>query len=130
MSSTTAYGFLLARMKREKKMSYRDEVLRTGKSSLDSLSDDQSLSLGALGIAGEAGEVADLIKKTVFHKKPMDRENLVKELGDVRWYFEYLMIATGITMEEVERVNIEKLRIRFPNGFTPEDAAKRVDVKK
>jgi NTP pyrophosphatase (non-canonical NTP hydrolase) len=47
---------------------------------------DIMLVWNALGLTGEAGEVADLIKKAVFHRHPFDREALIKELGDVLWY--------------------------------------------
>lgn len=86
-----------------------------------------ALSLGALGVAGEAGEVADLIKKHLFHDKPLDDAALLRELGDVLWYLSYLAQATGHTLEEVALANVEKLRKRYPNGFSPEAAAARAD---
>lgn len=108
-------------------MNYRNEVLRTAGRSLDNSSKNEQYQLGALGLTEESGEVAGLIKKHVHHGKPLDREKLVKELGDVRWYFEYLMISLNITMDEVEQVNIQKLRARYPNGFNTEDSIKRMD---
>lgn len=112
-------------------MSYREEVLRTANmaSDVSKSSIQRSMTMGALGLSGEAGEVADLIKKIVFHDAAYDREKLVKELGDVRWYFEFILATFGITMEEVEQKNIEKLRKRFPNGFSAQDAARKVDEK-
>lgn len=106
-------------------MSYRDEVLRTANA--DNTSFLGKLGMGGMGLAGEAGEVCDLLKKTIFHNKDLDRDKLIKELGDVRWYFEYLMIATDITMEEVENTNIAKLRARYPTGFTEKAANERKD---
>ena len=41
---------------------------------------------GVLGLTGEAGEVSDLVKKSIFHEKGIDKEHLEKELGDVMWY--------------------------------------------
>lgn len=93
-------------------MNYREEVLRTMV-----VNSGQELTMGAMGLAGESGEVVDLIKKHIFHGKPLDRENLLLELGDVRWYIEVLLAAVGYTMEEVEVANIKKLRARHPNGF-------------
>lgn len=110
-------------------MAYRDEVLRTAGVSLEKDSFRDQLLLGATGLAGEGGEVVDLIKKHVFHGKPLDKENLIMELGDVRWYLEYLMLANGISMEEVEAVNIAKLRKRYPDGFNKADAQERKDEK-
>lgn len=106
-------------------MSYREEVKRTSPSNTTNYNDQ--LILASLGLAGETGEVIELIKKYVYHAKPIDRDNLVKELGDVRWYFECMLIANDITMEEVENKNIDKLRKRFPNGFTPEAAKAKAD---
>lgn len=101
-------------------MNYRDEFKRTA-------GDQELLVLGALGLAGEAGEVVDLIKKHLFHKKSLDRDKLILEMGDLRWYMEALLVKINATMEEVEAVNIKKLRARYPNGFNAEDAAARKD---
>lgn len=90
----------------------------------------KDLDLGALGLAGEAGEVADLLKKHVHHHKPLDRGALVKELGDVLWYLAFLCEANGITLEEVASANAEKLRARYPDGFTTTAANARADEAK
>lgn len=97
---------------------FREEVLRTS-SQVDA---KDRLILGALGLAGEAGEVVDMIKKIQFHSKPLNRDDLIKELGDVRWYMEQVMMVIDVTMPEIERVNIAKLRKRYPNGFSAEAA--------
>lgn len=102
-------------------MSYRDEVLRTASAHVD------PLSLGAMGLAGEAGEVVDLIKKHVHHKAPFDRDKFIKELGDVRWYLELLCHCANVSMEEVEALNIEKLRKRYPDGFSTQASIERKD---
>ena len=41
---------------------------------------------GCLGLSGETGELLDMVKKWIFHEKPLDEEHLEKELGDVLWY--------------------------------------------
>ncbi len=106
-------------------MNYREEMLRTcGKRTpVDSLLN------GALGLCGEAGELADQIKKIVFHGHARDTDKLINELGDVRWYMELLCSELGTTMEEVERRNVEKLRKRYPNGFSEKDSVGRADVQ-
>lgn len=73
---------------------------------------------GALGLTGEAGEVADSIKKTIFHGHKMDYDGLVKELGDVCWYLALLCHAIDVPLEEVMTRNIEKLKKRYPEGFS------------
>lgn len=107
-------------------MNYRQEVLRTAAINPTALM--QSLTMGALGLAGESGEAADVVKKVVFHGKHFDKDKFVKELGDVRWYLEYLAIVIGVSMEEIEAVNVAKLRTRYPEGFSPKASEARVDL--
>ena len=104
---------------------YRTNVLRTCPN-IDKDDVSTKLGLGALGLAGETGEVVDIIKKVLHHGMPLEevREKIVKELGDVRWYLEYLAMAMNVTMEEIEAVNVAKLRARYPDGFNFEAAAK------
>jgi len=79
----------------------------------------------ALGIAGEAGEVADYIKKVLYHGHPIDKDKLCKELGDVLWYIATLAENAGLTLEEVARANIDKLWARYPDGFSTERSINR-----
>lgn len=83
------------------------------------------LSIGALGLAGEAGEVADYIKKVVGHNHPLDKDTLVKELGDVLWYVAELCSTVGVSMGDVADKNIAKLRARYPEGFSSERSINR-----
>ncbi len=81
-----------------------------------------------LGIAGEAGEVADVIKKEVGHKHPADPLKILNELGDDMWYISRIAAEYGFTLEEVAIANIAKLKERYPEGFSTEASIKRVDV--
>lgn len=81
---------------------------------------DVMISWNALGLAGEAGEVADLIKKGIFHQQGVDKEKLKKELGDCLWYIAALCTEFNLTIEEVMEHNIEKLKARFPEGYSPD----------
>jgi NTP pyrophosphatase (non-canonical NTP hydrolase) len=89
----------------------------------------EKLSLAGLGVAGEAGEVADLIKKINHHEVPLEEvfDKLVKEMGDVYWYLEYLGATLGVTTEYVMQMNINKLRARHPNGWTPQSQQAKRD---
>jgi NTP pyrophosphatase (non-canonical NTP hydrolase) len=91
-------------------VTYRDEVLAVARPGF-------SLINAALGLTEESGEVAGLIKKAEFHGRALDREALIKELGDVRWYLEIAAHCLGVTMGEVEERNVAKLKERYPNGF-------------
>ena len=68
--------------------------------------------LFALGLAGECGEVVDLIKKEVFHGKPVPREKYVEEMGDVRWYLTHGYTVNQTTDAEVRAYNVDKLVAR------------------
>jgi NTP pyrophosphatase (non-canonical NTP hydrolase) len=82
----------------------------------------------AIGLAGEAGEVAELVKKGVFHRHGIDREKMVKELGDVMWYVAALCTKLDMDLGVIMEVNIRKLEERYPSGFSSQDSKRRVDV--
>lgn len=74
----------------------------------------------ALGLTGEAGEVADKIKKIIRDKEGKfseeDRAEIAKELGDVLWYIANLSFEMNLSLEYVARKNIEKLNSRAQRG--------------
>ena len=75
------------------------------------------------GLAGEAGEVADVWKKIKFHSLEYNKETkdkFIKELGDVCWYVFQTALALEVPVEEIIDRNIEKLKTRHPNGFSAE----------
>lgn len=80
---------------------------------------------GALGLPGESGEVADLIKKGIFHDHNINIGDLVKELGDVCWYLALICHSINIPLEEIMSENIEKLKRRYPEGFSSEASINR-----
>lgn len=82
--------------------------------------DQDNLLNFALGLAGEAGEVIELIKKHVYHGQPLDETKLKKELGDVQWYLSGLAKVRNLKLSDVGEHNIAKLRARFPQGFSNE----------
>jgi NTP pyrophosphatase (non-canonical NTP hydrolase) len=82
---------------------------------------------GALGIAGEAGELADAIKKAVLYNKPLDVENVKEEAGDLCWYLSIILNAVGSSFGEVMSMNHTKLEKRYPGGFTEKLAQERRD---
>ena len=85
---------------------------------------------GAMGLAGEAGETVDLLKKVVAFGHDIDTAKIRGELGDVLWYVAVLADAVGLTLNEVAQANVYKLRQRYPigEGFTAEASKARVDV--
>jgi NTP pyrophosphatase (non-canonical NTP hydrolase) len=81
------------------------------------------LARAALGIAGESGEVAEIIKKHIAHNHPIDEEVLKSEVGDVLWYLSYMCEVMGWSLSEVATFNLNKLSARYPTGeYRPEDS--------
>lgn len=79
----------------------------------------------AFGISTEAGELLDAIKKEIFYGKNSDIVNIKEEISDVLWYCAIACDAMGTDLEEVMKINIDKLRARFPEKFTEENAQNR-----
>jgi NTP pyrophosphatase (non-canonical NTP hydrolase) len=79
----------------------------------------------ALGLTGEAGEVADEVKKHVFHGHGLDAHKLKKELGDILWYVAWAASTLGLDLSEIAAANIDKLKKRYPNGFSESDSINR-----
>ncbi len=80
------------------------------------------------GLAGEAGECADLWKKLKYHRKDFNeetRQKIIDELGDICWYVANASIALGVDMDDIIRRNVEKLHARHPHGYSPEYLEKK-----
>lgn len=92
----------------------------------------QNLPILGLGLAGEAGEAADIIKKVFGHGHQMTPEvekDLVNEIGDLMWYCVAVLRTLGVPMQEALQRNVDKLRRRYPEGFSTEASLKRVDME-
>ena len=88
--------------------------------------DDLALN-AALGLAGEAGEFADIVKKYQFQGHQIDTTHLAKELGDILWYVAMGCESLNMSMDAVMEANIEKLKMRYPDGFDPERSQHRAE---
>lgn len=80
---------------------------------------------GVMGLCGESGEAIDMVKKHLAQGHEIDREKLIKELGDIAWYLAEMATVLDIEFEEVFVRNIEKLKKRYPDGFDKEKSIKR-----
>ncbi len=81
---------------------------------------EQTFNYGGLGLVGEAGEIANKLKKVIREhdgKIPegLDQD-LKKELGDVLWYINFLSVKLGLSLEEVAQANLTKLASRKERG--------------
>ena len=77
------------------------------------------LMTGAIGIASEGGEFAEIVKKCIFQGKPMDDETIFhckRELGDIMWYWINSCRALDLDPNEVIAENVNKLKARYPGG--------------
>lgn len=93
---------------------YQENVLATW----NSTQDETARKLNAtLGIAGEAGEFADLMKKDIFHGVPASRDKILKELGDILYYVTVAGYEHGFNLAHIAQTNNEKLAARYPQGF-------------
>ena len=82
----------------------------------------------ALGVAGEAGELADAIKKEIVYCKQPDRENIVEELGDLRFYMQAVQNLYEIPEQEILQHNANKLAKRYAGlKYSDEAAVLRAD---
>lgn len=81
----------------------------------------------AVGLAGEAGEVLDHMKKAWVYDREIDRVKVVEEMGDTLHYLMMLCIKMDIELGDLMLDNVRKLRKRYPGGFTKKDAIARAD---
>lgn len=89
------------------------------------LSPDDHLFNAMLGLAGETGECCDLVKKCFFKDGRNIRDGLMDELSDVLWYVAEAASAMGWTLDEIAQHNVDKLRKRYPDGFSVENSLRR-----
>jgi len=81
----------------------------------------------AVGVAGESGEILDAVKKSWIYGKELDVENLLEEVGDSLFYLQALANECGFTLAQAFLHNIEKLKKRYPQGYTDQAARDRSD---
>ena len=82
---------------------------------------------GAMGLCGESGEVIDIVKKWLAQGHELDKEKILKELGDVAWYLAEVAYALDTPLDDVLSANIAKLKARYPDGFDTEKSINRKD---
>lgn len=101
---------------------YQHEALRTA----SGMNKDMPMIVnGVLGLCGESGECADMVKKNLFQGHELDEAHFAKELGDVAWYLAVSAYAIGYDLETILQMNVDKLRKRYPEGFDSERSLHR-----
>lgn len=93
--------------------------------------DEKKLDLihASMGLVTEAGEFQDMLKKHLYYGRELDEVNLKEEIGDVLWYCAIALNALKTDFDTVMQTNIDKLKARFPEEFTEENANSR-DLEK
>ena len=118
-------------MQIENHKEYQKLALRTESYDMDKikdrLSNEQTIRLlhAAMGLATEASEFLDVLKKHIFYGREIDFVNLAEELGDSEWYGAIATDALGVEMLDLMVTNIKKLKARFPESFNEKDAVER-----
>ena len=77
------------------------------------------LNTAQAGLAAEAGEFGEIVKKILFQGKPYDADNVFhmkRELGDVMWYMMQACIALNLDLDDIIEENVRKLEKRYPGG--------------
>jgi NTP pyrophosphatase (non-canonical NTP hydrolase) len=110
---------------------YIAEVLKTESCEMGPLrkriSEGKAIRLlhAGMGMCTESGEFLDTLKKHIFYGKAIDEVNLMEEVGDLLWYCAVALDELGYSFEECQKINIAKLRKRYGEKFTSEQAINR-----
>lgn len=99
------------------------QEIAIGRLSALDLEQDVAILHASVGISGEAGEISAAIERWLWYGKGLDRVNLKEELGDLFWYAAEMCNALHVSMEDVMECNIAKLRQRYPEKYSDEQAA-------
>lgn len=106
---------------------YQRAALRTAQ--IDTMSRNDLLQNGVMGLCGEAGECVDIVKKVMFQGHDLDKEALALEISDCLWYAAVAAYAIGYKLSDVMEANIKKLKERYPNGFDKARSINRKEYK-
>ena len=80
-----------------------------------------------MGLCGESGEAIDIVKKWLAQGHELDKAHLAKELGDIAWYLAEAATALDMDLEDIFQANIEKLKKRYPEGFSSDRSVNRTE---
>lgn len=101
---------------------YQKLALKTLNKNLDK---KEILINSVMGLCGESGEAIDLVKKHFYQGHELDKERFAKELGDIAWYLAEAAHAIGMDLDDIFKMNIEKLEKRYPDGFNQNNSINR-----
>lgn len=103
-----------------------NEYQKSAMSTLNPMLDKKDVLINSvMGLCGESGEAIDIVKKWLMQGHELDKEHLIKELGDVAWYLAEAATALDVPLETILRGNLDKLQKRYPNGFDTQASVQR-----
>lgn len=109
-------------------LDFGKEWLDRGNSVLETLTPEKaSLLHMAILIFGEAGEILDAVSKHIFNNEELNRENVIEEVGDLKFGIEGLLQDLNLSHEDCIDSNLKKLTIRYGNSYSDESAQNRKD---
>lgn len=88
---------------------------------------DFQMSVICRRLGAHAGAVADIVKKHVLHGKDLDQEGLLERVNEVFWHLTIILNHFGVEWTHVLDINRDKLRKRYPDGWTREASIARAD---
>lgn len=91
------------------------------------LSRKEVLINSVMGLCGESGEAIDIVKKWLAQGHELDKAHLAKELGDIAWYLAEAATALDLSLEDILQANLDKLKKRYPEGFTSQRSMVRLE---
>lgn len=104
-----------------------NEYQRQAMATLNTALDKKDVLINSvMGLCGEAGEAIDIVKKWLAQGHELDKERLARELGDVAWYLAEAAAALDMPLEQILQGNLDKLKARYPEGFSTERSRERV----
>lgn len=93
---------------------YQKEAMRTLNPELNK---KDILINSVMGLCGESGEAIDIVKKWLMQGHDLDKNHLIKELGDIAWYLAEGATALDVPLDTILEGNLDKLHKRYPDGF-------------
>ena len=91
------------------------------------LSRTEVLINSVMGLCGESGEAIDIVKKWLAQGHELDKAHLAKELGDIAWYLAEAATALDLSLEDILQANLDKLKKRYPEGFSSQQSMIRLE---
>lgn len=80
---------------------------------------------GVVGLYGESEEATDPVKKHLAQGHELDEQRLAEEFGDIAWYLTETATAIDVSLGDIFQMNIDKLKERYPYGFSAEGSVNR-----